>query len=55
MVFLKPAAAVSAIKLVVPIPSPFELVIGDRCRARVPAGFDPATLHQLLDVLERRP
>lgn len=32
-----------------------ELILGDRCRLRVPVGFDPATLDQLLDVLERRP
>ena len=35
-------------------PAPLELVLGDRCHLRVPAGFDPATLHQLLDVLEER-
>jgi hypothetical protein len=38
----------------VPPPSPLELVLSDRCHLRVPAGFDPATLHQLLDVLEQR-
>jgi hypothetical protein len=31
-----------------------ELVLSDRCHLRVPAGFDPATLHQVLDVLEER-
>ena len=35
-------------------PAPLELVLSDRCQLRVPAGFDPATLHQLLDVLEQR-
>ena len=35
-------------------PAPLELVLGDQCHLRVPAGFDPATLHQLLDVLEQR-
>jgi hypothetical protein len=35
-------------------PAPLELVLNDRCHLRVPAGFDPATLHQLLDVLEQR-
>jgi hypothetical protein len=35
-------------------PAPLELVLSDRCRLRVPAGFDPATLHQLLDVWEQR-
>jgi hypothetical protein len=36
------------------LPAPLELVLSDRCQLRVPAGFDPATLHQLLDVLEQR-
>jgi hypothetical protein len=36
-------------------PAPLELVLGDRCHVRVPAGFDPATLHRLLDALEERP
>jgi hypothetical protein len=31
-----------------------ELVLSDRAHLRIPAGFDPATLHQLLDVLEQR-
>jgi len=35
-------------------PAPLELVLSDRPHLRVPAGFDPATLHQLLDVLEQR-
>jgi hypothetical protein len=35
-------------------PAPLELVLSDRCQLRVPTGFDPATLHQLLDVLEQR-
>jgi len=39
---------------VVPLPAPLELVLSDRCHLRVPTGFDPATLHQLLDVLEER-
>jgi hypothetical protein len=34
---------------------PLELVLADDRRIRVPSGFDPATLHQLLDTLERRP
>jgi hypothetical protein len=38
---------------VIPPPAPLELVLSDRCHLRVPAGFDPATLHQLLDVLEQ--
>jgi hypothetical protein len=33
---------------------PLELVFRDHCHLRVPVGFDPATLHQLLDVLEQR-
>jgi hypothetical protein len=39
---------------VAPPPAPLELVLSDRAHLRVPAGFDPATLHQLLDVLEQR-
>src|SRR5271157_779367 len=39
---------------VVPPPAPLELVLSDRCHLRVPTGLDPATLHQLLDVLEER-
>jgi hypothetical protein len=35
-------------------PAPLELVLGNSCQLRVPAGFDSATLHQLLDVLEQR-
>jgi hypothetical protein len=35
-------------------PAPRELVLSDCTHLRVPAGFDPATLHQLLDVLEQR-
>jgi hypothetical protein len=34
---------------------PLELVLDDDRRIRVPSGFDPATLHQLLDTLEQRP
>jgi hypothetical protein len=33
---------------------PLELVLAHDRRIRVPAGFDPATLHQLLDTLEQR-
>ena len=40
---------------VVQPPAPLELVLSDRAHLRVPAGFDPATLHQLLDTLEERP
>jgi hypothetical protein len=39
---------------VVQPPASLELVLSDRAHLRVPAGFDPATLHQLLDVLEQR-
>jgi len=35
-------------------PAPLELIFSDCCHLRVPTGFDPATLHQLLDVLEQR-
>jgi hypothetical protein len=39
-----------------PAPTPpLELVVDDRFHLRVPAGFDPASLHRLLDALERRP
>ena len=37
-----------------PTSSPAGTGPSDRCHLRVPAGFDPATLHQLLDVLEQR-
>jgi hypothetical protein len=36
-------------------PALLEIVVGERHFVRVPPGFDPATLHQLLDVLEDRP
>jgi hypothetical protein len=32
-----------------------EIVVSERHFVRVPPGFDAATLHQLLDVLEDRP
>jgi hypothetical protein len=35
-------------------PASLELILSDRAHLRVPVGFDPATLHQLLDVLEQR-
>lgn len=35
--------------------TPLELLLGDGRCIRVAAGFDPDALHQLLDVLERRP
>ena len=35
-------------------PAPLELVLSDRAHLRVPVGFDPATLHQLLDVMDQR-
>jgi hypothetical protein len=38
-----------------PTAPPLELVLADDRRIRVPTGFDPATLHQLLDTLEQRP
>ena len=34
--------------------STLELVFSDRCRLEVPSGFNPATLHRILDVLEQR-
>jgi hypothetical protein len=49
----RPLAPVSDHRVVHP-PASLELVLSDRCHLRVPAGFDPATLHQLLDVLEQR-
>jgi len=38
-----------------PSAPPLELVLADDRRIRVPSGFDPTTLHQLLDTLEQRP
>jgi hypothetical protein len=35
--------------------APLELVLGYDRRIRIPVGFDPATLAQILDVLEERP
>jgi hypothetical protein len=34
---------------------PLELVLADDRRLRIPPGFDPDSLHQVLDVLEGRP
>jgi hypothetical protein len=34
--------------------APLEQVLGDQCDLRLPTAFDPATLRQLLDVLEQR-
>ena len=36
-------------------PASLEIVVSERHFVRIPPGFDPATLHQLLDVLEDRP
>jgi hypothetical protein len=36
-------------------PPALELVLSGEHFVRIPLGFDPATLHQLLDVLEDRP
>jgi hypothetical protein len=36
-------------------PAPLELVLAHDRRLRIPVGFDPATLRQLLAVLEQRP
>jgi hypothetical protein len=44
----------SADRQIVAPPAPLELVLGEPCHLRVPVGFDPTTLHQLLDVLEQR-
>lgn len=49
----RPLAPISDHRGVHP-PAPLELVLSDRTHLRVPAGFDPATLHQLLDLLEQR-
>jgi hypothetical protein len=35
--------------------SPLELVLADDRRIRIPPGFDPASLRQLLDILEGPP
>jgi hypothetical protein len=37
------------------VSNPLELVLSHDRRVRVPVGFDPTTLRQLLDVLEERP
>ncbi len=44
----------SADRQILSPPAPLELVFSDRCHVRVLSGFDPTTLHQLLDVLEQR-
>jgi hypothetical protein len=49
----RPLAPIADHQVVQP-PALLELVLSDRAHLRVPAGFDPATLHQLLDVLEQR-
>jgi hypothetical protein len=49
-----PPAIPAGTRLAAPAP-PLELVVLDRYHLRVPAGFDPASLHRLLDALERRP
>jgi hypothetical protein len=36
-------------------PALLEVVVSERHSVRIQPGFDPATLHQLLDVLEDRP
>jgi hypothetical protein len=36
-------------------PALLEIVVSERHLVRIQPGFDPATLHQLLDVLEDRP
>lgn len=38
-----------------PAAAPIELVLGDDRSLRIPVGFDPATLRQVLDLLEERP
>jgi hypothetical protein len=38
-----------------PAEAPLELVLGKDRRLRIPVGFDPATLRQLLNILEERP
>jgi hypothetical protein len=49
-----PPAIAAVAPLTVPAP-PLELVVDDRYHLRIAAGFDSVLLHQLLDVLERRP
>jgi hypothetical protein len=36
-------------------PAPLELVLGHEPLVRVPVGFDPATLRQLLEILQEQP
>jgi hypothetical protein len=49
-----PPAIAAVAPLIAPTPL-LELAVGDGYHLRVPSGFDPAALHQLLDVLEERP
>ena len=53
-VHVRPRAPVPTVDHTPHSPAPLELVFSDQCQVRVPSGFDPATLHQLLDVLEQR-
>jgi hypothetical protein len=36
-------------------PAPLELVLGHEPLVRIPVGFDPATLRQLLEILQEQP
>jgi hypothetical protein len=36
-------------------PAPLELVLGSEPLVRIPVGFDPATLRQLLEILQEQP
>ncbi len=51
---LRPSLAPTLDRHVSQPPAPLELVLNESCRVRVPTGFDPTSLHQLLDVLEQR-
>lgn len=55
-VHVRPASSVAmADHVVSKSPPALELVLSGDHFVRIPLGFDPATLHQLLDVLEDRP
>jgi len=51
---LHPSAAERAGVSTQEVAEPFELLLGNGVRLRVPVRFDPATLHRLLTTLESR-
>jgi len=51
---IAPTAGTSMTSGIVASPEPFELVLGNGQRIRVPARFDPNALRRLLDAVEDR-